>query len=838
MVIAQKIRDGEQLPDFSIPDERRKMTAQALEAWRTLKRSGATARQENLPLVATIVEYLGFRLEDVSPVSLVPSSTDRTHFQHWRVLASARGFSPVPQFGSQRENRYDIIGTWKSPGPDLLGALSEQKNRDPMILFYFGRLVGRPREELLRLTRRKGLPLLVLDEVLFLFLAREYDVRLRSFFQCALPFATLNPFVPFVAGSVPPEMFVGRSDMVAKLRDPLGPAFVYGGRQLGKSALLREVFRQVSRPDQGQYAILMEVKPIGDPKSGAEHESTFWRWLADEIGRLKASSMQTIPASADGIRKAVLTMLERRDRRLVLFLDEADNLLEADAGQNFHIVNQLKSLMAETERRFKVIFAGLHNVQRFNHIPNQPLAHMGDPIEVGPLEPEAAMELLERPLRALGFCFGPDADHEDRSVLLQILSYTNYHAGLIQLFGHHLVEHLQAKYAGGTPPFPITRSDVEAVYLHGEGKVCKDIRDRFTWTLALDERYEAIALSLILEQWDARNGFDQMYRPQELHAVATNWWPAGFGGAVNTDQFQGYLDEMVGLGVLSRVEGNRYRLRSPNLVHLLGNQDNLIERLDAISKSPAPEPLRVESHHALVNGSYSPLSYAQERVLNASRAGVGLVFGSAALGIDSLRNASKRFVAAEDMAHSNESWEEIRLLARGGDALRQWLRKYNEKHRYDSRIVLFRDLEGTPAEMQEQVATAVDFCRSFPKKAVRIILALDSSWAWEWFLLDSKHRSQTEQQVDVVMSLKRWDAIGIRQRLEEHKPSIGHLHKRILEVTGGWPWLMDKFIDMCAGDDPELALKDFQAALTDDSSGIRQGFIRALGIVDGLPSQH
>jgi len=165
-----------------------------------------------------------------------------------------------------------------------------------MILFYFGRLVGRPRDELLRLTRRRKLALLVLDEILFLFLAREYDVRLSSFFQCALPFATLNPFVPFVAGSVPPEMFVGRSDMVAKLRDPLGPAFVYGGRQLGKSALLREVYRQVSRPEQGQYAILMDIKPIGDPKSGAEHESTFWRWLADEIGQLKASSMQTIPA--------------------------------------------------------------------------------------------------------------------------------------------------------------------------------------------------------------------------------------------------------------------------------------------------------------------------------------------------------------------------------------------------------------------------------------------------------------------------------------------------------------------------------------------------------------
>ena len=45
----------------------------------------------------------------------------------------------------------------------------------------------------------------------------------------------------------------------------------------------------------------------------------------------------------------------------------------------------LKGLMDRTNRRFKVVFAGLHNVQRTTTLSNHPLAHYGTPICVGPL---------------------------------------------------------------------------------------------------------------------------------------------------------------------------------------------------------------------------------------------------------------------------------------------------------------------------------------------------------------------------------------------------------------------------------------------------------------------
>ena len=75
----------------------------------------------------------------------------------------------------------------------------------------------------------------------------------------------------------------------------------------------------------------------------------------------------------------------RDDNRFLLLLDEADGFLAADALTDFRESTRLKGLMDRTERRFKVVLAGLHNVLRATERSNHPLAHFGEPIRVGPL---------------------------------------------------------------------------------------------------------------------------------------------------------------------------------------------------------------------------------------------------------------------------------------------------------------------------------------------------------------------------------------------------------------------------------------------------------------------
>ena len=71
--------------------------------------------------------------------------------------------------------------------------------------------------------------------VLALYLTHfEKNDRNDKLLALALPFAYVQPFIS--EARIPPEMFIGRSAELAAIQDMAGPVFVYGGRQLGKSA--------------------------------------------------------------------------------------------------------------------------------------------------------------------------------------------------------------------------------------------------------------------------------------------------------------------------------------------------------------------------------------------------------------------------------------------------------------------------------------------------------------------------------------------------------------------------------------------------------------------------
>ena len=80
------------------------------------------------------------------------------------------------------------------------------------------------------------------------------------------------------------------------------------------------------------------------------------------------------------------------------------------------MVEGLRALMQNTQSRFKVVFTGLHDVQRFNNIANQPLAHFGQNLLVGPLEAGPARQLVREPLETLGYRF------DDDTTVLKVLS--------------------------------------------------------------------------------------------------------------------------------------------------------------------------------------------------------------------------------------------------------------------------------------------------------------------------------------------------------------------------------------------------------------------------------
>ena len=793
----------------------------AFDAWRTLK-SSTLRRVDAQRELVTLLAFLGFKATSgSSSVTVVRESGDWVHVS---ARLSDRELSLVPQFGSMAQGTYEVVCVWERPGVDTIGAWLREARLDthPTLLVYLGRLPLAQRRSISRMARRSGWAVLALDESLLIFLAGERDARLPVFMACALPFALVNPFTPFQAGDVPPEMFFGRGEMIRDLLAPQGSCIVYGGRQLGKSALLRAVQRKFSNPQKGHVACVVDIKLVGDPQAGLP-PGALWPKVRDALKEAGVLGPKVATENPTELQRHVKEWLKANaGRRLILMLDEADNLLDADAKANFHVVTALRDLMVSTGRRFKAIFAGLHNVQRFQGIPNQPLAHFGT-IEVGPLEADAAYQLVERPFHHLGYRFTP-------GTILRVLSYTNYHPGLIQLFCHFLLRRLQES-ADMDPPYEVRQADVEAVYR--DRLVQDSIRDRLDWTLSLDKRYQAIAWSLVVDQMQTREGYARTYSAPEILSLVSREWPAGFA-AIGSDQLRGWLDEMCGLGILVRGVDRRYRLRSPNLVRLMGREDDILQRLVELGETQPPAVFEADSHHPLLSERprrYSPFTHAQERQLSEPRSGVCLVFASDALGLPALADTFRRFLPPE----RESSFVELSSDRVDPHALPEAVQDFlGHQGGRDGVLACYRP-RSVAEDLVVAVQRALSFCRAHGtgrRQWARLLIVLDAEATLAWSTIAPDQRDALESDVDVALAPRRWDSIAIRQRLEhQQKLHTESAVGAVWQATGGWPILLDALSVMADMDDdlrPEAS--KLKQLLEDRESDLAGTFRRALGV--------
>jgi hypothetical protein len=451
------------------------------------------------------------------------------------------------------------------------------------IILYTQPLGVEGRRRLAQESRGRSHQALVVDPAVVGWVAAQAPRSFRAVQQVTLPWTGYTPYTPHVAGLVPPEVFKGRTDEMRAVLDPQGPIFLFGGRQLGKSSLLRQAV-EVFQKDDPENRVAVYVDLMKADIGHAEPPEGIWRMLLAELKRRDVIS-ESVAGVADRAPGNVIAnevqqwIEERPERRLLLLADEADAFLTADAqavytggGQStFPTVKRLQRLMEDTGRDFKVVFAGLHQVQRFNRLINVVTAHGGRDVPVGPLKPQDAVELVEEPMAAVGLTF------ETRDLVWHILGLTNYQANLLQIFCDRLVAYMQQRSvpADGRHA-PITWEDVQQVA--GMEEVRGLIAERLRYTINLEDRYRVLALLIALRSLDKGHGHG--YRPAELLERAHERWPNGF--PLNSErQLTIYLEEMVNLGLLIRLPGDErvYAMRSPNVVNMLGTQPELENEL-------------------------------------------------------------------------------------------------------------------------------------------------------------------------------------------------------------------------------------------------------------------
>ncbi|MDY6939947.1 MAG: hypothetical protein SWY16_20120 [Cyanobacteriota bacterium] len=806
--------------------------AEMIEAWFNAKRAGVGRN----PLIdkddaRTILESLGFNPVDIN---VTPSRSRTCWLNITTEVIRDKELCPVSAYGSDANGQYRILCVWERPTvDDIIHDVKDTAQGSPTLVFFFGRLTERWRRELARTCRERRRTFVLIDDLLMLYLCGEAGSRLPTLFKCALPFTFLEPYAT-TAGLVPPEIFYGRKQERDSIINPMGSCFIYGGRQLGKTALLRSVEREFHAPEDGKIAYWMDLNARGMVKKLPIED--IWTLLANVFKDFEVVPRTTPSnAGADTLLRHITTWLDRdKNRRILLLLDEADLFLESDGTKSnktdsrkggFIQTSYLKGWMDRTDRRFKVVFAGLHNVQRTTRLENQPLAHYGKPLCIGPLlddgEWREARNLIEQPFASIGYRLSDD-------LVTRILSQTNYYPSLIQLYCKELLRYVNKNNLGKfdsstTPPYQITEHQVDEVY---QSKNLRHaIRERFKWTLQLDERYEVIAYAIAYESLENQQGMVEGFSVSWLHDDVLDWWPKGFQDK-ETDEIRALLEEMVGLGVLRETQEDYYALRSPNVLLLLGTKEQIEEQLTREREAP-PEFQPGTFRSALTDdiSRRSPLTVQQESMLREWKNGVSIVFGSPASGLDELAEFLVSAVGAEFFISLEQIASLEDFAARLGDEIN------NRPRDVDGINIILVSADCTwDTDWVESALKKVKQLTS-PKSFVRICFIANPQKTWDLF-------RDTNQERDSIVAkgivLTPWHDDTLRQWLEDCNFTAMEKESRtkITDVTGNWPILLKRFYQKCQSDVTswERNLQDLENSL--DRSEFARSIANSLGLED------
>ncbi|HEX5534257.1 MAG TPA: hypothetical protein VFX33_11000 [Actinomycetales bacterium] len=796
--LVRAVRSRERFGDLasldysSLSDGEAERAADALQRWSKLAsardRANINPREDLNPALA----LLGFEAKRARPLHGLPYGKDYRFIELSETQVTGRAWAPA--FGSQikdRGNKLRALLIWGCPAAKLLiSRISQDPDESSLLVVHFGTLDSRTRTELAAASQGSK-PILVVDDAALVYLTARGNRRVDAATETLLPFSGVNPYIKEKRGQIGREMFYGRDRERASILDPAGTQIIYGGRGLGKSALLADAGDRFVEQRPGSYRKLyLNLDKIGIGKGTALGAAAIWTTLDQELTkegvleelRRKGPRPEPWQRVTDGIAD---WLAQDADRRLLILLDECDRFFEADVPECTE-TRRLRGLGEDSRGRAKVVFAGLHSVQRFTRLArNGPFSHLAQtPTVVGPLTPQFAADLIVHPMRALGFEFA------DVDLVNRVLGFCSYQPFLLQIFGSRMVQVMQDKRIRQPltpPPYTIEAADVDAV--EQDASLRSDITAAFKDTLALDDRYNVIAN--VLAQHARDNGLETRLSDRELRDECAGWWPQGFD-KLDSEGFRAYLQEMVGLGVLApNHDGQGWHLRGPNALRMIGTAQEIEARLlGAERESRLEEAVVLDSRPGLDDGRRSaPLTINQiDYLLGAGGNQVRVVLGNRATGINdverTLRDATGR-VAGWTLPPIGSANAYRKALAAG---------------RPSERRLLISDLTlGSDKPCRESLEQARTILPTAAEATRSVVLV--SSAAQLGFWRDVLGDTETERAGggDTVVVLRRYGRRALRDWAQYHSAYETDARlARLTATTGGWPFLLDRVLELRA----------------------------------------
>ncbi len=537
---------------------------------------GGPANTELLDLLLT---KLGFKPVSVSPDESIAFG-EAYHVYCHKQIGRVNFVHNIPAFGSKSETEgFRVLCLYGNYNCDSLMDKFRSANsvaKHTLVLLDFALNIEERRRLARKIKEEKSFSktFIVLDRVTLFYLAKHYaeNTVLKRFLAVSLPFAYYQPFVEASTQDMPPELFTGRETELNSIESPEGANLVYGGRQLGKSALLKMAKRNIDRNGNDDRAVWIDIKDI--TASDALKVVCNKLILEDIID--KDSKCETWRDLAGHIQKRLNSEdPQKRINYFLLMLDEADTFIATSGETDDQPITALKNLPSE---RFKLVMAGLHNLSRYNRQSmhgNSNLIHLTS-ITVKQFRREEATKLLTSILAYLGFKF-------NQTIIDSILASTYNYPGLIQFYCQKLLEAMKNDdYAGYneslTPTYEVTESHYKKVL---SDKAFTNLVDqKFEATLFTEEKrhsnYHIIALIIAYLYYAEPN--EKGYTESSIIKIAEEYHIKRVT-SLEPEQLSEILSEMCDLNIITVLEGN-YRFATDGFRKYLGNQEQIMDSIN------------------------------------------------------------------------------------------------------------------------------------------------------------------------------------------------------------------------------------------------------------------
>lgn len=533
--------------------------------------------------LANLLVCFGFKIESIKPQSAIGK------FEHFVIhTAKPKGGQrdnythPIAAFGSGATlDGFRVVcinGAYDADG--LIDVMKQIGNAKHTLILFDYALSKSERRRLARKSKLESEDKLfgVIDRTVMMFLVRNYDETKmnRMLISLITPFGYYQPYVWESANVMPPEIFMGRKHELERIKSSNGVNIVYGGRQLGKSALLKKAKEDINWDENGNRAVLVDVKGL-DYKKAAKKIGLA---LYDE-GVLE-EKIDT--ENWDELARAVRLRLQSDKDRipyLLLLLDEADAFIDSCGGTvNYQPLDAMKEIQSIGSGRFKFVIAGLRNIVRFKREAlgnNSVLTHLGS-MTVKPFNISEARELMEIPLHYLGLRF----PKEKESLITLILATTNYFPGLIQMYCAKLINAMRNKdYANydevSTPIYEVSEEHIKKVLADPE--FTQQIREKYIITLKLDEDNYYYLIALLMAFLYHNNGYNEGYSAADIKNVGVEMEIAKIANLENA-KLESFMEELKELNVLRNTDETHYLFTRFTFFQMMGTRAEVDDKLE------------------------------------------------------------------------------------------------------------------------------------------------------------------------------------------------------------------------------------------------------------------